>query len=157
MMIELTSAYSKREVRFLEIWRPDCWQIKCYGIAHPDRDMPNETVLAAAKGLAAGILAGAGDQDHHGAGFLIVHIAREAVFLLLDLWTGENMLRQYLYASSYDSPAEFRNLAETGLMACVWEMPIQDFERRAWIECVLDNPCGPNLEAYAGKRLNGFV
>ncbi len=157
MMIELTSPYSKREVRFLELWRPDQWQIKCYGITHPDRDMPDAAVLAAAKDLLMDVLANTDNQEHHGVGFLIVHVAREAVFLLLDLWTGENMLRQYLFASSYDNPTEFDDLADTGLMACVWGMPIQNFERQAWIECVLDNPRGPNLAAYVSKRLNGLV
>ena len=42
-------------------------------------------------------------------------------------------------------------------MACVWEMPVQSFERQAWIECMLDNPKGPDLVAYAGKRLSGLV
>ena len=31
---------------------------------------------------------------------------------------------------------------------CVWELAIVDFERRAWIEDVLANSPGPDLERY---------
>ncbi len=157
MTIEVSSPYTKREARFLELWRPNHWQIKCYGIAHPDRDLPDDTMLTAAKDLLTDVLPSAHSKEHHGVGFLIIHAAREAVFLLLDLWAGENMLRQHLFASTYDNPTEFRDLADTGLMACVWEMSIQSFERQAWVECVLDNPQGPSLAAYLSKQLSGFV
>ena len=157
MSITLTAPYSRREARFLELWEPDGWLIKCYGIAHPERDVPDEAVLTAAKDLAMDILTSADRREHHDAGFLIVHVAREAVFLLLDLWTGENMLRQHLFASDFDNPTAFRDLADSRLMACVWEMPVQNFESQAWIECVLDNPEGPNLVAYASRQLNGPV
>lgn len=157
MPINLAAPYAKREVRFLERWEPDGWRIKCYGIAHPERGMPEEPLLTAAKDLATDVLAGADRREHHDAGFLIVHVAREAVFLLLDLWTGENMLRQRLFASDFDNPTRFRDLADSRLMACVWEIPVQSFESRAWVECVLDNPEGPNLAAYAGRQLNGRV
>ena len=31
----------------------------------------------------------------------------------------------------------------------------QYFERQAWIECVLTNPNGPDLEAYLARRFEG--
>ena len=67
------------------------------------------------------------------------------------------MLRQNLFTAGYDTPTEFRDLGDTPLIACVWEMSVQNFERRAWVECVLDNPHGPDLTAYMSKHLNGFV
>ena len=157
MDFKTSSPYARREARFLEVWSPGHWQIKCYGIAHPDRAMPDEAMLGAVKHLVADILPGSRDREHHGVGFVIVHAAREAVFVLLDLWTGENMLRQRLFASTYEDPREFRDLANTNLMSCVWEMSVQNFERQAWVECVLDNPQGPDLAAYVGRQLNGLV
>jgi len=157
MKIALSGPYAAREIRFLELWAPTGWRIKCYGIAHPERAMPKDIVLGAVKELLLPRLPDPDDKDHHGVGFLIVHVAREAVFVLLDLWTGENMLRQHLFASELDAQTEFRDLGPSRLMACVWEMRVQGHERQAWIDTVLNNPAGPDLPAYLSRRLNEVV
>jgi hypothetical protein len=157
MSIVLTEAYAAREIRFLQLWTPAGWAIKCYGIAHPARGMPTEAVIAAAQKVLALRLPGPGDRSHYGVGFLIVHVAREAVFVLLDLWTGENMLRQQLLTSALDNQTEFRDLGSTGLMACVWEMQVQSYERQAWIDTVLKKPNGSDFSAYLSLRLNAIV
>ena len=33
-------------------------------------------------------------------------------------------------------------------MGCVWELGVVEFERRAWIETVIGNPDGPDIDAY---------
>ena len=157
MKITLSEPYAAREIRFLELWTPTGWKIKCYGIAHPKRCMPNVIVLNAVKELLLSQLPDSDDEDHYGVGFLIVHVAREAVFVLLDLWTGENMVRQHLFASELDAQTEFRDLSPSRLMACVWEMRVQGHERQAWIDTVLNNPAGPDLSAYLTRRLNETV
>jgi len=157
MNIVLSGPYAAREIRFLELWAPTGWKIKCYGIRHPERRMPSETVLGAVKELALSRLPGPDDKDHYGVGFLIVHMAREAVFILLDSWTEENMLRQHLFASELNAPTEFRDLGPSRLMACVWEMRVQGYERQAWIDTVLNNPAGPDISAYLTRRLNETV
>ena len=40
---------------------------------------------------------------------------------------------------------------------CVWELAVVDFERRAWIEDVLANPDGPDLERYLAPLRRGRV
>jgi hypothetical protein len=155
--IALSAPYAPREIRFLELWAPPGWKIKCYGITHPERCMPDDVVLGAVKELLLSRLPDPDDEEHHGVGFLIVHVAREAVFLLLDLWTGENMLRQHLFTSELDAPTAFRDLGHSRLMACVWEMHVQSHERQAWIDNVLNNPAGPDLPAYLTRRLNKTV
>jgi hypothetical protein len=40
---------------------------------------------------------------------------------------------------------------------CVYELAIVEFERRAWIEDVIGNPDGPNLDLYLARRFNGLV
>lgn len=40
---------------------------------------------------------------------------------------------------------------------CVWEIGIIDFERRAWLEDVLANPNGPDVERYLERRFDGDV
>ena len=157
MNIDLRGPYVAREIRFLELWSPLGWNIKVYGIAHPERTMPSASVLKAVKELFVSRLPDSNDKAHHGAGFVIVHVAREAVFVLLDLWTGENMLRQHLFASELDAQTKFRDLKSSHLMACVWEMRVHGYERQAWLDTVLKNPKGPDLPAYLSRQLNEFV
>ncbi|TAH35561.1 MAG: hypothetical protein EYC70_12960 [Planctomycetota bacterium] len=38
---------------------------------------------------------------------------------------------------------------------CVWDLHLQYQERQAWVECVLADPEGPDLEAYLARRYEG--
>jgi hypothetical protein len=40
---------------------------------------------------------------------------------------------------------------------CVYELAIVEFERRAWIEDVIGNPDGPDLDRYLSRRFEGLV
>lgn len=47
---------------------------------------------------------------------------------------------------------------ETGdLMACTWELAVIGFERDAWLQTVLRNPGGPDLDAYCAVQMNAEV
>jgi hypothetical protein len=39
----------------------------------------------------------------------------------------------------------------------VWELGAIDFERRAWLEDVLANPEGPDVERYLAREYNEDV
>jgi hypothetical protein len=157
MNIQLSTRHTKREVQFLELWQHNGWQLKCYGVRHPECAMPDDAMMDIAKKAMTQKLPPADDPDFHGAGFVIAHVALDAIFVLLDLWTGENMLRQNLFVSYERDPVDFKNEDESGLMACVWEMGVQSFERKAWIDCVLNGVQGPDIRKYLSLRLNGVV
>jgi uncharacterized cysteine cluster protein YcgN (CxxCxxCC family) len=40
---------------------------------------------------------------------------------------------------------------------CVYELAIVEFERRAWIEDVIGNTEGPDVDRYMQRRFNGLV
>lgn len=42
----------------------------------------------------------------------------------------------------------------TGVIACVWDLRVICFERGAWVEQVLANPTGPDVERYLACRLS---
>ena len=48
---------------------------------------------------------------------------------------------------------QMAKLAEPGA-GCVYELGVVDFERRAWLEDVLANPAGPDLDLYLGRRFD---
>ena len=82
-------------------------------------------------------------------GFTIAHDARTAGLGLVYWWAHENELHRAAYFAPFDSPGELEPLVDAGL-ACVWELEIIDFERRAWLHDVLIND---DLESYLERAL----
>ena len=82
-------------------------------------------------------------------GFTIAHDARFAALGLVYWWAGENELHVRHYGAPLDAPGELAPLEGTG-MACVWELEVIDFERRAWLEDMLIEG---SLDAYLERAL----
>ncbi len=77
-------------------------------------------------------------------GFTIAHRGRSAAMALVYWWAEENEVHRRAYAGPALQP-----LTGTG-MACVWELEVIDFERRAWLEDVL---IADNVDAYLERAL----
>ena len=118
------------------------WRLKVYGIGTHAPDARPEFVEATL-GAARTVLPEGG-----GTGFVIAHDAKTAGLALIYWWTNENEIHGRFFASPLDDPAALVPNDGTGL-ACVWEMEVLDFERRAWLEDVLKNN---DLDAYLAKR-----
>jgi hypothetical protein len=156
-MFELQEIYRPRPIRFLELWADAGWRMKVYGIAYR-RSRPRPELVALAKDLALRRLPElAARTTHYGVGFLGVHDGRDASFLFLDFWTDENELRHHVYVSPTVCPEQVQYVTPTGLAACVWDLRVLCFERQAWIDTVLANPAGPDLEQYLARRLDETV
>jgi hypothetical protein len=143
----LEAPYKPRHVRFIRREDVEGWQLKLYGIAVNGQE-PRPDFVAATRDLAAQVLpqppAG---EDLYGVGFAIAHDARSVGIALIYFWKSENELHQRIYVSPKDDPAAFAPV-DNQPAGCVWELEVVDFERRAWLEDVLSNPAGPDLEAY---------
>jgi len=160
MMItpELLEPYKARPIRLLELWRESGWTLKVYGIAYGQRQYPREELVEAAKAVSRRHLTGStSEQNHYGVGFLGVHDGRGANFAFLDYWADENELHHHLYVSPSDEPASLEDVTSTELIACTWDLRVLSFEREAWVETVLANPSGPDLERYLARTLNEDV
>jgi hypothetical protein len=117
--------YAPRSVRFLE----RDGRLKHYGVAVSGG--PPRAELAAATRQAAA------DAIPEGAfGFTIAHDAATAGLGLVYWWENENEIHQRVFAAPIDDPGRLAPADGTG-MACVWELEVIDFERRAWLEDVL--------------------
>lgn len=104
-------------------------RLKHYGIALHDR------VLRPA--LAAATRRVAHEVVPDGAfGFTIAHDAASAGLGIVYWWANENEIHQRVFASPLDDPGALQPADGSG-MACVWELEVIDFERRAWLEEVL--------------------
>jgi hypothetical protein len=120
--------------------------VKHYGIA-VGRETPRERLAAATRRLGAALLpAGA-------AGFTIAHDAATAALAIVYWWANENELHARHFWAPIEDPGALVPLQDPGL-ACVWELEVIDFERRAWLHDVLEDE---DLDAYLDRSLAGAL
>ena len=100
---------------------------KHYGIA-THGPAPGDTLVAAVRALA----------EPGAAGFTIAHEGKAAAMALVYWWAHENEIHRRAYAAPLPlaDAADLEPLTDAG-MACVWELEVIDFERRAWLQDVL--------------------
>jgi hypothetical protein len=79
---------------------------------------------------------------------VIAHDATSAGLGLVYWWANENEIHGRFFHSPLEDTSDVTAIAGTGL-ACVWEMEVLDFERRAWLEDVLKNG---DVDAYLERR-----
>lgn len=149
----LAAPYEPRPIRFIRREDVDGWQLKLYSITMWGKE-PREEFVTATRDLAASILPRpAASDDRYGVAFATAHDAASLCIALVYWWQSENELHQRIYVSPKDDPAALEQVANQPA-GCVWELAIVDFERRAWLEDVLANPSGPDLDRYLERELN---
>lgn len=150
-LVKVTHLFKPRPARFLGIEEFGDWRLKLYGLtAEHQRLLPE--VVAEAKKLARAIVPKT-LTDEYGVGFMGVHCGRDANFVFIDWWANENELYHHVFRSSLERPLDLLR-APNGLAACVWDLQVIWFERNMWVEKVLNNSQGPDIEAYLKKVLD---
>src|SRR5919197_435496 len=132
--------YAPRTITFLG--RDEDRPLKHYGIA-VEPGPPRPALATATRELGRRLL----DRDH--VGFTIAHDAATAALAIVYRWRHDNEIHHHVYAAPLEEPAALTPVAEQGL-ACVWELEVIDFERRAWLEDVLQDG---DLDAYLARAL----
>jgi hypothetical protein len=131
------------------------WALKLYGI-HPDLTrvqaaLIDSGTLQSARMHVRGLLAEAdAGGAHHNTGFVILHQGQQANWLLTHWWIQQDICCHVVSRSPLDGPIRFARVAAP-LMACVWEMVVIEFERRAWVSTALQPR--PDFNAYLAARL----
>ena len=86
--------------------------------------------------------------------FLIVHEAREGVWILLNWWTGGEMIETKVFFSSFNTPTAITDSPyNTNALLCVWELEVFAHERASWITHVLSKADNPDFNAYIKDTL----
>jgi hypothetical protein len=148
--------YEPRPIRFIRREDVDGWRLKLYGITMAGKE-PREEFVAATRDLADSILPRpAVSGDRYGVGFATAHDAATFCIALVYWWQSENELHQRIYVSPKENPTALTQVADQPA-GCVWELAVVDFECRAWIEDVLANPAGPDIDRYLERRVNEDV
>jgi hypothetical protein len=145
------SPYVPRAIRPLELWRPPGWTLKVYGIAY-GRPAPPTELVEAVKQLALEVLPA---DPGYGVGFVGAHWARAGCYVFIDWWGNENELYHRSFLGP--SPDEMRAAGADDSTACVWDLAVMDFERRAWHELVVKRPDAPDVDAYLAQRFDELV
>ena len=89
----------------------------------------------------------------YGAAFGIAHDAAYPIALVY-WWQGTNELHQRSFVGETIESLEPVQWTPAG---CVYELAVVEFERRAWIDDVIGNPDGPDLDRYLARRFKGLV
>lgn len=148
--------YRPRHLRFIRREALGDWRIKVYGIATFGHQ-PRPELVASTLGLAGTVLPRpALGEGRYGAGFVIAHDAATVSLALIYWWQSQNELHQRVFFGPKDDPVGLQPYANPGA-GCVWELGIIDFERRAWLEDVLMNPAGPDIERYLARETSADV
>lgn len=158
MQLQLTNTFSRRPVRFQELFCCDGWTIKLYIMSvHPEFNAAES--IAAAKAALPLWLKNAANYPlaHFKIATLLLHECREGVFAITSWWIDENMLQVHVYLDAAGKAAGFNLFSDRGIVTCVWEMAVLWFERNAWVEHVLLKPATPDFDAYLAQQLNGEV
>lgn len=145
------SPYVARPIAFQELWQPGGWRLKVYGIAY-ERPVPRPELVAAAKRLALEVLP---PEPAYAVGFIGAHDARGGCYVFVDWWADENELHHKSFLGpSHD---DLRPAGPDDSVACVWDLAVIDFERRAWHELVVKQAGAPDLGAYLARRFEETI
>ena len=148
---ELLAPHQPRPVTFIRLEDVGDWKLKLYGIALPGRE-PREALVESTLRLAPDVFAEAADNNYS-VGFVTVHDSATFGIALYYWWQSANELHQRIYVSPLDDPSALTKLSDPAA-GCVWEIEVVDFERRAWLEDVLANPDGPDIERYLSRSFS---
>lgn len=152
----LAAPYKPRHVRFIRPEQVGDWRLKLYGIATNGRT-PRPALVDAAMRLAPHVFPQpALSDDRYGVGIVLVHDAATISIALFYWWQYVNELHQRVYVGPLDDPRALTKLPDPAA-GCVWELSVLDFERRAWIDDVLANPKGPDVDRYLTRQFNSDV
>lgn len=160
----IRTRFAPRCIRFQRVHALPALTLKLYTIMRDAHPLP-EDIMQAALAVAAAHqdrpptpVRAAGIDWHtlpsHGLGSLIVHAGAESLFVLLDVWTDDNMLRHHVWVASPDAPTTFESLDASHLVTCVWELAVLQHERAAWLRHMYRADGGANPVAYLHDTLN---
>ena len=155
--MKVSESYKKRSVRYLQLLKIANWSIKFYGIKYGGGSVDDAIIESALIALKTQLGESSGKTDHYFAGFACVHQGRGGNFAFIDWWADENELHHHLFVSNSTSPCEFEYKTPTGLVACTSDLALLAFEREAWVQFVLANSKGPDLDGYLQHHMNQDV
>jgi len=149
------TTYQPRPIRFLEVFQHKDWAIKIYSISSKKEQVNPQDVTLAKHNLEVWLQQSTVyNLEIYNIATLILHEFNQGCFAIVNWWTDENMLQNFVYLKANNAD-EFVLYSDRGISTCVWEMAIWWHERNAWVKHVLMKNEKPDFEAYLMEHLNG--
>ncbi|MEM6806345.1 MAG: hypothetical protein AAF696_33410 [Bacteroidota bacterium] len=151
--------YKPRAICFDELWSTNGWSTKIYTITNK-KEFTSFIIL---NNIKRHLHVWIRQIEHtklpiYKKAFLIVHEAREGVWILLNWWTGGEMIETKVFFSSFDSPEMITDSPyKTNSLLCVWELEVFAHERASWIKYVLKNADEPNYIGYLEDTISQML
>lgn len=146
----MSGRFRSRPTRPLGIVVVNGWKLKRYEITL-DGDPVPKPIHTGAEETLVNHLPGVPPAEI-GAGFVVLHLGAESVWLLADLWTGD-IISQHTFVAPLEDPGSFEPVPAGGPTACVWELKVHSHERNAYVHHILDPASGPDQEGYFADTL----
>lgn len=155
-MEPLFEIYKPRQIEFQELNSINDWNVKVYSITNNKKFQSYQILKNSIKEVPRWLQKVEKTKiPVYKMAFLIVHEAREGVWLLFNWWTGGEMIATEVYFSNYNEPFSIKKSPyNTSSLLCVWELEIFSHERKLWIEHVLLHPNNPKFKDYLNKNYN---
>lgn len=145
-------AYQPRRIRYRERVERSGWRLKVYHLLHADKEA-DDALVAAALDEAFGWLPGPDDgPEHYATGFVGVHQGASYDFVLVAYWAYQTELRFQSWMRPTSQSYRLEQVRSGELSADVWDLALLAFERRAWVEHVLE-PDEADIAAYLDHTL----
>ena len=156
MKVQVThEPYTRRPVRFLELWEWQGWRMKVYGISafseFPPRHRIDEVKNIAKQRLPQPAIT----DTHYGVGYIIVHEGLIGDFGFVNWWWSQDIVQHHIYGAKKGEPLAYRYPEGAGF--CVWELAVCWFEREAWVREVLMKPQPTDFAGYLAARMHADV
>ena len=152
-------AYKPRAICFDELWSTNGWSTKIYTITNK-KEFTSFIIL---NNIKRHLHVWIRQIEHtklpiYKKAFLIVHEAREGVWILLNWWTGGEMIETKVFFANYDTPDIITDSPyNTNSLLCVWELEVFAHERASWIRHVLSKAKSPDYEGYKNDTLTHHI
>lgn len=139
-------AYQPRKLRFHGQLQDRGWSLKIYSVAQDDLEI-DAGRFREWRSLTLGTLPHpARDALRLGLGFVILHQAAVADYLVVCWWDNDNELSLRVFVSAQQSGWRPANERES---FCVWDLEIIAFERQAFIDTMMRDD--PNEDQWRGR------
>ncbi|MEO1366289.1 MAG: hypothetical protein AAFX50_03855 [Acidobacteriota bacterium] len=147
----------QRTVKPLELLKTDGWRVKLYAMGLDAHTLPDAELVDAARAVIVRSLPTPAIADgRYGVAFATVHAGEHGDYVVLDWWTGRDILKHHLFGAPRPHGGELRYGWPNNACCCVWELAVLWFERNAWFRHVLDGGRG-HLDGYLAERMEGTV
>ena len=146
--------YQQRQIKFLEIYKEQGWQLKVYSILHPDKTLSPE-LIQVAKQTALEFLPTGNEPGHYGVGFISVHQGKSYDFVTIGYWNYSTELRHQTYMRPSSADITLEALTASELSSDVWDIRLLAFERDAWVDVLKSQ--SSSADAYLGRTISETI